>query len=108
MHPFASQWNLDSELYPLVGDLLEGREVVLDVGCGDGTLARYLARRGHQVLGIDREPEVLPSDSEGTHFELADASNLPFGLIPLMRRWRCRVCTTTRVRGWCWARCGVC
>lgn len=79
MHPFAPQWNHNTDLYPRVAELLEGRKVVLDVGCGDGTLARFLASRGHQVLGIDRDPDVLPVDGEGTHFELADAANLPYG-----------------------------
>jgi 2-polyprenyl-6-hydroxyphenyl methylase/3-demethylubiquinone-9 3-methyltransferase len=32
---------------------------VLDVGCGAGLLAEALARRGHQVLGIDAAREVL-------------------------------------------------
>jgi SAM-dependent methyltransferase len=29
---------------------------VLDAGCGTGTVARWLAERGHRVLGIDLEP----------------------------------------------------
>ncbi len=78
MHPFTSRWNHNSELYPLVADLVEGHRVVLDVGCGDGTLAGYLVERGHEVLGVDRDLDVLPADTEGAHFELADAANLPY------------------------------
>lgn len=77
-HPFADRWNHNSWRYPLVGDLVESHEVVLDVGCGDGTLARYLADRGHQVIGVDADPTVLPADSQGTHFILGDVTNLPF------------------------------
>lgn len=79
MHPFASQWNHNSELYPRVADLVADCEVVLDVGCGEGTFARYLAEQGHQVWGIDRDPDVLADDVDSVHFELADANNLPFG-----------------------------
>ncbi|MEY9875913.1 SAM-dependent methyltransferase [Streptacidiphilus sp. MAP12-33] len=32
---------------------------VLDVGCGQGTQALRLARRGHQVTGIDSDPATL-------------------------------------------------
>lgn len=78
-HPFADRWNHNTWRYPLVGDLIEGREVVLDVGCGEGSLARYLASRGHQVIGVDPDASVLPTDTEGTHFLLGDATNLPFG-----------------------------
>lgn len=79
MHPFASQWNHNSELYPQVAELISDCKVVLDVGCGDGTLARYLVEQGHQVVGVDRSPDALPDDVPGAHFELADANNLPYG-----------------------------
>lgn len=77
-HPFADRWNHNTQHYPLVADSIVGHRIVLDVGCGEGTLARYLASRGHEVIGIDSDPGVLPGDSEGTHFMLADATNLPF------------------------------
>jgi SAM-dependent methyltransferase len=35
-----------------------GGEVV-DLGCGSGRVALYLARRGHPVIGVDIEPELL-------------------------------------------------
>jgi len=35
---------------------LAGRRRILEVGCGDGTLAAWLAGRGHEVTAIDRRP----------------------------------------------------
>ena len=32
---------------------------VLDLGCGTGRVALHLARRGHRVVGVDREPAFL-------------------------------------------------
>jgi SAM-dependent methyltransferase len=32
---------------------------VLDLGCGTGRVALHLARRGHEVTGLDREPELV-------------------------------------------------
>lgn len=77
-HPFREQWNHNTRYYPMIADLVAGHEMVLDAGCGEGTLARYLASRGHTVIGVDRESSVLPVDSPGTHFILADVTNLPF------------------------------
>ena len=35
------------------------RGPVLDVGCGTGELALFLARQGHEVLGIDLSPRAV-------------------------------------------------
>jgi trans-aconitate methyltransferase len=32
---------------------------VVEIGCGDGTLARYLAARGHRVTGYDISPAMI-------------------------------------------------
>ncbi|HEX6206389.1 MAG TPA: class I SAM-dependent methyltransferase [Solirubrobacterales bacterium] len=32
---------------------------VLELGCGTGRVALHLARRGHTVVGLDRDPELL-------------------------------------------------
>lgn len=42
-HPFAGRWNHNDHYYPRIAELIEGRHLVLDVGCGDGSLARFLA-----------------------------------------------------------------
>lgn len=77
-HPFADRWNHNSRWYPRIAEIVAGHQVVLDVGCGDGTLARYLAENSHQVIGVDRDPTVLGEDLENVHFMLGDAVSLPF------------------------------
>jgi SAM-dependent methyltransferase len=37
---------------------------VLDLGCGTGRVSLHLARRGHRVLGLDRDPALLASLAE--------------------------------------------
>ena len=32
---------------------------VLELGCGTGRVALHLARRGHRVVGLDRDPDLL-------------------------------------------------
>ena len=46
----------------LVESLLSGAgQRVLDAGCGTGRVAIELARRGHQVWGVDSDPRMLTS-----------------------------------------------
>ncbi|PWH19784.1 MAG: SAM-dependent methyltransferase [Ardenticatenia bacterium] len=58
---------------------------VLDLGCGTGGHALLLARRGYQVWGIDRSPEMIAIAREkartaelanSIHFEVADICSL--------------------------------
>lgn len=43
----------EEQILPLVDAHLAGRQRVLDVGCGEGQLARRIARLGAEVVGID-------------------------------------------------------
>ena len=61
---------------------LNGSEVVVDVGCGNGMYLAELARRGHrgQVLGVDLSPGMLAAArhrSPAAHLVGGDAASLP-------------------------------
>ena len=43
----------------LIGGIFSAPARVLDVGCGGGLAAESLARRGHEVLGIDAAGEAI-------------------------------------------------
>jgi SAM-dependent methyltransferase len=53
----------------------------LEIGCGEGRVARDLAERGHRVTAIDAAPTMLraaqEADPSGTYL-LADAADIPF------------------------------
>jgi SAM-dependent methyltransferase len=53
----------------------------LEVGCGEGRVARDLAARGHRVVGVDTSPTLVAhaadADSHGRYL-VADAAALPF------------------------------
>jgi SAM-dependent methyltransferase len=55
---------------------------VLEVGCGEGRVARDLRARGYDVTGLDVSPTLVEaasdSDPSGTYV-VGDASALPFG-----------------------------
>jgi ubiquinone/menaquinone biosynthesis C-methylase UbiE len=60
----------------------------LDVGCGSGTLSRWLSERGASVVGVDGSPEMVriaqavaqSQGGEGSipQFQIANMENLPF------------------------------
>lgn len=60
--PVSSSWNHNIEYHKVVRAALGARAGplrVLDVGCGDGLLARELSELGHQVTAIDvDEPSI--------------------------------------------------
>jgi 2-polyprenyl-6-hydroxyphenyl methylase / 3-demethylubiquinone-9 3-methyltransferase len=68
---------------PWLAALLGEPRDVLDLGCGGGLLANYLAERGHRVTGIDTTAENLAvawaHDHTGTvRYERGDACALPY------------------------------
>jgi SAM-dependent methyltransferase len=62
------------ELLPPPGRL------TLDVGCGEGRLPRFLAERGHRMIGVDSSPMMVRhaagADPAG-RYVIADAAALP-------------------------------
>jgi len=55
--------------------------LTLEVGCGEGRVARDLLRRGHRVVAVDSSPTLLRyarSADPASAYLLADAAMLPF------------------------------
>ena len=73
----------------LVDAMVERGSRVLDAGCGTGRLSGALHRRGHHVVGVDADPELIAaaeSDHPGPAYVVADLSELalaeePFDLV---------------------------
>ena len=76
---FDAYWSFSGppffELVPPPG------HATLEVGCGEGRVARDLAARGHRVTGVDTSPTLLryarEAHAEG-EYVVADAAALPF------------------------------
>ena len=70
------------QIIPLAVEELVGRHKVLDLGCGDGQIARALAAQGSDVLGVD--PTQLHIDiaierGGGPRYLLGGATDIPAG-----------------------------
>lgn len=78
-HPFANRWNHSTHYFPLLASRIpRATDRVLDVGCGDGTFCRFVARSDRNVVGIDIDASALPAESPGVRYVLASAEALPF------------------------------
>lgn len=54
----------------------------LEVGCGEGRVARDLVAGGHHVTGVDASPTLLRAAREAdpeSRYVMADGADLPFG-----------------------------
>ena len=60
--------------------LLQPKSTVLDVACGQGRHMAYLASLGHQLTGIDRNPEAVSAASAHGRVVRADIENGPWPL----------------------------
>src|SRR5215204_5487320 len=61
-----------------LGHHFRGDERLLDVGCGDGGVARLLRARVGEVVAIDVEPSDYWENEDGIGFSVANAEELPF------------------------------
>ena len=61
------------------------RGPVLDVGCGTGELALFLARRGHEVLGIDLSTLAIRQAREKARWRQVPAAFLHWDALNLRR-----------------------
>ena len=72
----------EEQIIPLALEELAGSGTVLDVGCGEGQVARALASAGCTVTGIDptgRNLEVARERGGGPTYVSAGADDIPFG-----------------------------
>lgn len=78
VHPFSQQWNHNGHQYPRVLRAVApaGPVRLLDVGCGDGTFARWAHAQGHDATGIDLE--VPGSTHSAVPLIPGSAERLPF------------------------------
>jgi len=68
-------WPALAQIMPEAGGL------VLDLGCGEGRVARLLRAAGRQVIGVERSPTLARAAATGSPpvpVALADAAALPF------------------------------
>ncbi|WP_067717781.1 class I SAM-dependent methyltransferase [Nocardia yamanashiensis] len=84
MHvPDAERWNHNIHYHRLLADALPAGGAVLDIGCGEGMLARRLHAEGHRVTGIDLDAHGIDlaraqsPDGEITYLQ-ADFLTHPF------------------------------
>lgn len=78
----CGSYNVDLPLWEKLAERQGGP--VLDLGCGTGRVALHLARRGHRVIGVDCDSELLEALAErGADFPLeplhADAADFAVG-----------------------------
>ena len=73
----------------LVDAMVQPGSRLLDAGCGTGRLAGALHRRGHDVVAVDADPQLIAAarqDHPGPQFQVADLAELdldedPFDLV---------------------------
>ncbi len=68
------------QIVPLCVELLAGRQRVVDIGCGEGQLARVLAAQGSDVVGFDPtdgQLHVATVRAGGPTYARGDAEHLP-------------------------------
>ena len=72
----------EEQILPLVAEHLAGRRRVLDIGCGEGQLARRAAAVGATVVGLDpiaSQVDLATERGGGPVYVRGEAVDLPFG-----------------------------
>ena len=70
----------EEQIIPMAVEELAGFNKILDVGCGDGQIARALAHQGSEVLGIDPTQlhiDIAKERAGGPTYLLGGATELP-------------------------------
>ncbi len=71
----------DRHVLAMLAELVKGRGVVCDIGCGPGQIARYLHEQGAEAMGVDLSPKMVEQArllNPDQRFEQADMRTLPF------------------------------
>jgi SAM-dependent methyltransferase len=67
--------------WPLLREIIPAAEgLVLDLGCGEGRVARLLGQAGQRVIGVERSPTLIRAAAAGSPpvtVVLADGATLP-------------------------------
>ncbi len=79
--------------------LIRPHGTVLDLACGHGRHMKFLAARGHQVLGVDRSPEALSTAAAWGEVRQADIENEAW---PLMQNGQPRQFDAVVVTNYLW------
>ena len=61
-----------------LGYAFRGDERLLDVGCGDGGVARLLALRVGEVVAVDVEPSDAWEDGDNVTYAVTNGEHMPF------------------------------
>jgi trans-aconitate 2-methyltransferase len=80
-HSFV--WRFGADLLELLAP--QPGERILDAGCGTGQLTAEIARRGAQVVGLDKSPDMLAEARRNfpdLRFVLGDAASFAFSEAP--------------------------
>jgi len=85
---YADRFSVEFEDKPFDRDVLdefaahvEGRGMVVDLGCGPGQVAAYLAAEGVPVLGVDLSPGMVAEAKQrhpNLNFQVGDMRDLAF------------------------------
>ena len=83
MNHTTSRWNHNLHYHPLILQAApDGCRDALDVGCGEGVLARELRTVSQRVVGIDLDPPSIDlaraQGGEGVEYVLGDLFEYPF------------------------------
>ncbi len=67
-----SYWNHNTAYYAWIRKSIAGRRNILDIGCGDGSLAAYLDDGTRQITGIDPDAGMIrraSSENSSAHIQ---------------------------------------
>jgi len=80
--PYPKYSGRMAELLPAVLARFDARpQTILDIACGEGTFAVAMAKKGFQVTGVDRSPQMLGFAKERAgrfHFRERENANVEF------------------------------